>query len=575
MVFTYFLWILYVSLVGTNYQLPAEVLPPYHFDPDHQRLTECGILKMSGATYVLDNDVSSEGTCFGVQGSNITLNLNGHTVTYGTGQGAIPVYGVLGVACWDPDFGLGNPCGGTSNDLTIYGGTITQGSGAAAFSHGIRLGQGPSTGPIVHDVTFNIHASSSIPIFLSYVGTGSVISNNTINNYVSQVINRHQLHGMSIKFANSKPVPGPGTIFDNHIVGGAQGGIFSAVAGTKIYKNVVEQNGRYTNDFGIYAWSDGGEVFDNVIKPLSGRGINIAASTGERVHDNEVVVKEQKVNEEYGGCQSGGTFGIQFDDNPKNALAFKNKIIAMADECGAQALRVTESLIGSGNLSRDNHYVAKRIGNSSAFATGFGSGGATGFTSESDEFVGDSSAVRFDWDGGSNLTFRNCVFVKGQNPAADYKTFSFRNGGTVSVTNIHFIDSVFENGAAKDSNDMRPINSAGDWPGPAEYFVDWSAELTIENQDRSPLNGVAVEIRTALGRRIFQGVSDAEGKIFIVLTEVKVYNTTSEVRQEAHSPYSLDLQKEGCQTIDGFRLPISRPSKEKIGMSCVAVLPNE
>jgi hypothetical protein len=574
MIIAQIFWTVILALLGPYPSLGAKgsFSSPH---PERQRLTDCGILKISGGTYVLDNDVSSAGTCFSVQSSNITLDLNGHIVTYGTNQPSIPSYGVLGVACWDPDFGVGNPCGGTSNALTVFGGTITQDPKAAPFSHGIRLGQGPSAGPIVHDVTFNIRSSSSIPIFLSYVGTGAMISNNTINNYVTQVINRHQLHGMSIKFANSKPVPGPGAIFGNHIVGGAQGGIFSAAAGAKIYHNVVEQNGRYTNDFGVYAWSDGGEVYDNIISPASGRGIQIASSNSERVHDNKIIVTEKRFNEEYGGCQTGGTYGIQFDDDPKNAVAFGNDVVAKAEECGAQALRVTESLLGSGNVSHDNSYVARRVGNSSAFATGFGSGGATGFSSERDKFVGDSSSVRFDWDGGSNLTFRNCVFGRGENPATDYKTFSFKNGGTVPVKNIHFIDSIFEGGAAKDSTDMKPIYSVADWPGPAEYFVDWSLELTVENQDRKSVNGAAIEIRNAFGRKVFQGVSDVDGKLSTVLTELKVYNTASEVKLETDSPFSLGVQKAGCKTIDDLKFPILRPSKEKIVMSCVALPPSK
>ena len=208
----------------------------------------------------------------------------------------MPVFGVLGVACWDATFGRGNPCGGSSDDLTLFGGTITQDARAAPFSHGVRLGQGPSRGPKVHDVTFNISADSSVPIYLTSTGTGAVISHNTINNSVARIKNRHQLHGQSIKFADGIRVPGPVAIFDNHVVGGAQGGIFSVVAGTVIRGNVVEQNGTYTNDFGVYAWANDGEVYDNVITPISGRGIQIAASRGERVHDNKVTVIEQKVN---------------------------------------------------------------------------------------------------------------------------------------------------------------------------------------------------------------------------------------------------------------------------------------
>ena len=534
-------------------------------------LSQCGVLKRPG-TYRLQVDVSSPGTCFSIQANDVVLNLNGKTITYGTDVRNIPVYGILGVACWDPDFGVGNPCGDPSDHLTVFGGTITQSAGVAPFSHGIRLGQGPKFGPKVYDVTFNVSANSSIPIYTTYVGTGAAIYNNTIKNLVTQIQNRHQLQGQSIKLADTSHIRGPASIVNNHIEGGAQGGIFAAVPNTSVHGNFVKQNGTYTNDFGIYAWSSGGEVYDNVVTPISGRGIQIAASEGERVHNNKVVVLERKANQEYEGCQSGGTFGIQFDDNPKRAEAFQNDVIAQADQCGAQALRVTESLQGSGNVSHDNRYAAERVGNSEAFATGFGSGGAREFTSEHDFFSGDGSAVRFDWDGGTNIVFRNCVFAKGTNPAPKYATFSFRNGGSVRVTNIHFIDSVFQKGAAKDDTDMAPILSAGDWPGPAEYFIDWTVRLSAVNQRNELVAGLAMEIENALGQRVFRGITDHDGRISATLTELKVFNSASQIIKENHSPYSVQVHKEGCRPNpdrEQVMFNLTEPTSVSISLNCL------
>lgn len=47
--------------------------------------TTCGYLDKANTTYVLQNDVSSVGTCFAVIASNVVLDLNGHTVTYDNG----------------------------------------------------------------------------------------------------------------------------------------------------------------------------------------------------------------------------------------------------------------------------------------------------------------------------------------------------------------------------------------------------------------------------------------------------------------------------------------------------------
>jgi hypothetical protein len=538
-----------------------------HFRP----LTKCGVLSRSGG-YQLEQDVSSTNTCFSVQADNVVLNLNGHTLNYGTLPGTFPVFGVLGVACWDPDFGAKNPCGGTFNNLTVYGGTITQGPGAAPFSHGIRLGQGPGNGLHVHNVTFNLSANSSIPVYTTFAGTNASIYNNTINNHVTEIQNRHQEQGQSIKFADSNKVAGPAAIYGNHITGGAQGGIFSAVPGTRIYDNDVSPRGTYTNDFAIYAWADAGEVFHNKVTPILGRGIQIAgASRGVQVHDNTIVVIEQRDNQEYGGCQIGGAYGIQFDDLPQNATAFRNTVTAEADQCDAQALRVTDSRKGAGNLSHNNFYSAKRVGRTSSRATSFGTGGTTGFTSEGDKFVGDTSAVAFDWDGGQNLSFHECKLAKGANPSSDFVTFSFRNGKDARVSNVQFIDCAFENGAGKDSSDMKPILSNGDWPGPSEYSIEWTVTVSVHDQLQRPVPGADLSFRDALGHLAYEGKTNQAGLISVVLTEFRVYNTYSQVLQEFHTPYSATVAKKGCSaTPSTSSFEVKEKISQKIGIVCEA-----
>src|ERR1700689_329999 len=98
------------------------------------KITKCGTLGTNNATYVLQNDVSAPGTCFGIQGSFVKLNLNGHTVTYNAADQTYARYAIVGINCWDPDLtngkANGNPCGGHFDNLSVFGGTLTEGSGA-------------------------------------------------------------------------------------------------------------------------------------------------------------------------------------------------------------------------------------------------------------------------------------------------------------------------------------------------------------------------------------------------------------------------------------------------------------
>ncbi|MCH7851137.1 MAG: right-handed parallel beta-helix repeat-containing protein [Nanoarchaeota archaeon] len=43
-------------------------------------LTECGSLNIEGATYELQNDITTTGDCFTIEANSITLNLNGHSI---------------------------------------------------------------------------------------------------------------------------------------------------------------------------------------------------------------------------------------------------------------------------------------------------------------------------------------------------------------------------------------------------------------------------------------------------------------------------------------------------------------
>jgi hypothetical protein len=45
-------------------------------------VTACGCLNQANTDYVLQNDVVSDGSCFAIAGQNISLDLNGHTITY-------------------------------------------------------------------------------------------------------------------------------------------------------------------------------------------------------------------------------------------------------------------------------------------------------------------------------------------------------------------------------------------------------------------------------------------------------------------------------------------------------------
>lgn len=85
------------NISETSNIVNAQTSEPQYSNTIH--LSSCGDITQSNTLYILDNDVKSEGTCFVIKASSVTLDLNGHTILYDD-------YPNSGFP--NPDFELGN-----------------------------------------------------------------------------------------------------------------------------------------------------------------------------------------------------------------------------------------------------------------------------------------------------------------------------------------------------------------------------------------------------------------------------------------------------------------------------------
>ena len=76
-------------------------------------------LSQAGEYYRLTRDITASGTAFTITANDVTLDLDGHTVTYNTGSGTS--YGVRI----------------TGSNSEVKNGIIIQGNGKSAYSHGV------------------------------------------------------------------------------------------------------------------------------------------------------------------------------------------------------------------------------------------------------------------------------------------------------------------------------------------------------------------------------------------------------------------------------------------------------
>jgi hypothetical protein len=525
-------------------------------------VSACGTLGNTGTTYLLTANVSSAGSCFSIQASDVTLNLNGHTVTYNTANQSAATYAISGVACWDTSNPSSNPCGGTFDGFTVYGGNIVEGSGtAASFAHPIRMGQGLNSGPTVHDVTFTWSSDSAVGIYVDYAGQsvtgGTVIYDNTLNNNVTSIQSRADIDGLSIEITQAASTSTPAQIYNNTIHGGPQGGIASESLGAQIYGNTIEQGtvgtNQYTNDFSIYPWAPNQNVHNNIILPSQGRGISLDASggvvNGSVVQGNTITVIEKSDNSEYGGCELGGTYGIQYDDQASASSDVSNTVVADAQQCNGGGLRLTA--VGTGNTSSNNSYTGKLMSGfaSGVVATGLSldSGGQPAVSATHDTFIGDTSSVYVDWDGAGPLTCISCILGSGPEPS-NYITFYFWNGGTpVTPGGLHFRDTTFTGSASKTSTSMTVPGNNGQT---AEYWIDWTYTVTVEDGTGAAVSGASVSIIDDLGNNVFAGTTNSSGQASAVLTEFRMHNSGTSAVQEMHTPDAVSISKSGCTTLN-------------------------
>jgi hypothetical protein len=567
-------------------------------------LTDCGALSNTDTVYVLQNDVSSAGTCFSIQSDDITLNLNGHTVTYNTADQNYARYAVVGINCWDPDLtngkANGNPCGGSFHNLTVFGGTLTEGSGAAAnYAHVIRLGQNMSGGPTIYEVTFNFHSNSAQGIDIAYAdnasGLGPIIHDNTFNNGVTQVVNRYQEDGASITILGCTFNVGlTSRIYQNTVIGGPQSGLRNNCNGGEVDHNSIsagnphgtQSNGvcnptlgcEYANDYGILAWGPKSNIHDNIVTPLEGRGIELTGN-GVAVQNNTITNANEVENDaEYNGCEGSGDYGFQWDDKVSNSTASGNHVTAVSGVCTASALRLTDVPLTGNNTSVGNTYAATRTSTSLPCAApqiGAPSGCAmaistdmdnntTGFTSTNDTFTGDSGIFWFDWDGAYNVTFINPTFNKGTTFPSTPWHFAYAVNGEGAVSNVHIRDATFGPGVDP-TNNVIPARSANQ--APVSIYIDRTYTLFVTNQNAGPVAGATVTITDTLGNRECSTATNAVGIAACVVTQERINNDTGANQVENRNPMTVSTEKLGCVT-NAAKETVSQTMNRTIQLSC-------
>ena len=540
-----------------------------------------------------------------VNASNVDINLNGKTLTYGSGgnqsnttsnvaQFAISGSGRTNVTiengtitqlstasgydntpnCKGAGVGGNNACAAGGNSGDSY---------ASTFSHVINQ-SGGSAWTIQH-VVFNWQTVASNAVYST--GTGDTVQCNTFNNGVVHIDNRSQIEGASINMPEGEDGSTGDTIRYNTIVGGPQGGILATDNNSIVeYNDINVGSGasgsiQYSNDFSIYCWAVTCTSQYNYVHAAEGRCIGSLWEPGQtnliETGDYMTGCAEYQNNYEYGsvsnsggspGCEYNGSLGLEYEGGAVVTLTNEHvETIAgppglSGQSWNCEGIALGDFSFGNGSSSTGSTYIGHA---GAGFTGGAGSfeyeASAFGlylngtqipgtFTSTNDTFIGDSSVIWDDYDGlAAAVTLISPTLGKGTNPV-NFNTFRFENYADPMCAHCLVLqDPTFLNGAGESDVDWSYCKSGG---STCNYEITWTFNLTVVDSNSNPVVGASVTITGA--DSVEQGgtlATNTSGQISIVLSEryASVTNggTPSIVIK---TPFAVSISATGCTTLN-------------------------
>lgn len=367
-----------------------------------------------------------------------------------------------------------------------------------------------------------------------------------------------------------------GSIHDNNILGGVHTGIWCSASRCQIYNNTVKTSSWHTNGFGIVVNADqGSEIYNNLVDlsedDCSGRGMMIDRVNDNfpeiktLVHDNIIIARELPRNQEYGGAQAGGCYGIQLEQT-WHTHVYNNDVTVYADEVQAHALRMNnytkrdeETNIETpvafhckiyGNTftairrSTDPYPKSNNEADFAAFAAKLHS-----LNEDNDIEIRDNTFIsNFGWLGELNgnrdqVLLQNKFIaldvvdptkfypLQGRNYPGDAANMAWR-----ASRDIRIVDPIFDDSTSENLLKTRPYSNmlnlnvpeADSW-----FFISNDVPFDFGVDDA----GKTVEVKLLpTNEVIFTGVLDAEGKITIRLDAMKMQGGT-----KTSYAYSVDV----------------------------------
>lgn len=493
------------------------------------------IITQSATEYVLEGEVTAEGTAIAIRASKVVLNLNGKTITYNQvrpGEGiTVDTY--------------------NHTDIAIINGRIVQG---AALSEGDVHGAGNN--PVK---AFGMARLQIAGIHARYGGrdvcgfkvpyvTDSIIEFNRLEDTWSAgtLKNRHQ--GIdAIQATDARNL-----VRNNIIINARHRGIAIGDSG-EVYGNVVHVNSLATNSVAIGGYRKkqvrvhGNEIVARGEHPI-GIGFVSSGTDDIDIYNNTIDVQTTRLGDEYGGsaaCMTPttpcGNYAVGFRTTwgGNNIRFHGNSITVRTDSTYHGTHSVTGRpvvvnakgrglmvAVNEGEFSRfyDNTItVLDRDGSGKAFGIACTGGNAGTLIFEENTVTSNVLNVALGDEygacGGHPLFVRN-TFVRADG-FPSYRTVASELGGYFEGTG-RFVSNSYRDGASQQSIEL----NAGGKAGKSVYFGRELA-VRLQSPDGLPLAGALVTLDNGGGIFDATAATAADGTARLVLYDYELHNRNS------------------------------------------------
>lgn len=508
------------------------------------------IISTPNTEYVLDGDISAEGTAIAVRAKHVIVNLNGKTVTYNQ---TVPGTGLI-IDTWN------------ITDVVITNGSIIQG---AAMSEGDEYGRGNNpirSSGVTRLRVADIHAKYGGRDVGGICVAGSeqsIYENNTIEDVWAKGTfkNRHQ--GVDAISGNRTSSGDTYNIFRNNIIINARQRGINTSRHDKVYGNKITINSLATNSFGILA-NQYTVIYNNLIDVKGEHPIGVFSNSNATIYNNEIYAQTTKLGDEYGSnpkCFNSttpcGNYAVGYRTTwGGNTISFHDNSITVRTDSRYQGTysptgkpvvvngkgRGLMVAINTGEKSRfynNKITVLDKDGTGKAYGIAC-TGGNLG------EMIFDANTVtsnilnvalgdEYGACGGFPLFYRN-TFVKADNYPA-YKTIASELGGYFEGTG-RFVSNIFQGGAS-DKN----INN--NLAGRGRKSVYFGREVTATLQDTVatiPIVGAAVTLQNGGAPFDATATTDALGMAKLIVYEYELHNadsTSNKILTRTLAPHTI------------------------------------